>query len=144
MSASGQFNVGKDVSLDIIGPSGPLRFSIITSFDSKPSYKSVDSKGMDGVDRYDDLPAGWSGTISLDRADSTVDDFFAKKEADFYSGISSTLVTITETISEIGGSVSQYRYTGVALTLQDAGKKSADNKISIVIGFRAARRMKIA
>lgn len=144
MSASGQFSVGKDVSLDIIGPTGPLRFSIVTAFDSKPSYKSVDSKGLDGIDRYDDLPAGWSGTIGLDRADSTVDDFFAQKEANFYSGISSNLVTITETITEISGAVSQYRYTGVALTLQDAGKKSADNKISIVVGWRAARRLKIA
>lgn len=144
MSASGQFNVGKDVSLDIIGPSGPLRFNIITAFDSKPVYKSLDSKGLDGVDRYDDLPAGWTGTLSLDRADSTVDDFFAQKEANFYSGLSSNLVTITETITEISGAVSQYRYTGVALTLQDAGKKSADAKVVITIGFRANRRLKIA
>lgn len=144
MSASNQFNVGKDVSLDIIGPSGPLRFSIMTGFDAKPTYKSLDSKGLDGLDRFDDLPAGWNGSLSLDRADSTVDDFFAQKEANFYSGLASTAVTITETITEINGAVSQYRYTGVSLTLQDAGKKSADSKIAMTIGFRAARRLKVA
>lgn len=144
MSGSGQFSVGKDVTLDITGPQGPLRFTIMTGFDSKPSYKSLDSKGMDGLDRYDDLPAGWSGSFSLDRSDSTIDDFFAQKEANFYSGLSSTPITITETIMEISGAVSQYRYTGVALTLQDAGKKSADNKIAMTLGFRASRRLKVS
>jgi hypothetical protein len=143
MSASNQFNVGKDVTLDITGPNGPLRFNIVTAFESKPNYKSLDSKGLDGVDRYDDLPAGWSGSFTLDRSDSTVDDFFAQKEANFYSGLSANLVNITETISEINGSVNQYRYTGVALTLQDAGSKSADNKIVMKIGFRANRRIKV-
>ena len=144
MSASNQFNVGKDVTLDITGPQGPLRFNIITGFQSKPSYKSIDSKGLDGIDRYEDLPAGWSGSFSLDRSYSTVDDFFAQKEANFYTGLSSNLVNITETITEVSGEVSQYRYTGVALTLQDAGNKSADNKIQMTIGFRASRRIKVA
>lgn len=144
MSASNQFSVGKDVTLDIVGPSGPLRFSILTGFEAKPAYKSIDSKGLDGVDRYEDLPAGWTGSLSLDRSDSTVDDFFAQKEDNYYKGLSSTAVTITETITETSGAVSQYRYTGVALTLQDAGKKSADNKIAMVIGFRAARRIKVS
>lgn len=144
MSASGQFNVGKDVTLDIIGPNGPLRFNIVTMFTSKPAYKSLDSKGLDGIDRYDDLPAGWSGDFTLDRADSVVDDFFAQKEANFYSGLSSNLVSVTETITEVNGAVSQYRYQGVALTLQDAGSKSADNKIVLKIGFRASRRLKVS
>jgi hypothetical protein len=144
MSSSNQFNIGKDVTLDVIGPNGPLRFNIITGFECKPSYKSVDSKGLDGLDRFDDFPAGWSGSFSIDRSDSTVDDFFAQKEANFYAGNSSTPCTITETITEINGSVSQYRYTGVALTYQNAGSKSADNKIMLTVGFRAARRIKVS
>lgn len=143
MSASSQFNIGKDVTLDIVGPQGPLNFKILTGFSAKPNYKSIDSKGLDGIDRFEDLPGGWSGDLSLDRSDSTVDDFFAQKEANFYTGLSSTTVTITETIQETNGSISQYRYLGVALTLQDAGNKTGDNKISIKIGFRAARRVKI-
>lgn len=144
MSASGAFSIGKDVTLDVVGPNGPLSFSIITAFDSKPSYKSIDVKGLDGLDRYDDLPAGWTGTFSIDRSDSTVDDFFAQKEANYYAGVSSTTATITETITEINGAVSQYVYKGVALTLQDAGSKSGDNKIMMKIGFRASRRIKVS
>lgn len=143
MSASSQFSIGKDVTLDIIGPQGPLRFPILTGFEAKPSYKSIESKGLDGIDRYEDLPSGWNGTISLDRSNSAVDDFFAQKEANFYTGLSSTTVTITETIQETNGGVSQYRYTGVALTLQDAGSKTGDNKVPMKIGFRAGRRIKI-
>ena len=144
MSASNQFNIGKDVTLDIVGQNGPLRFPILTGFEAKPSYKSVDSKALDGVDRYDDFPAGWTGSLSMDRADSSIDDYFAQKEASFYSGIPSSSVTITETIQEIGGNITQYRYTGVALTLQEAGSKSAEAKVAMKIGFRASRRIKVA
>ena len=143
MSASNQFSIGKDVTLDIIGPTGPVRFSILTGFDSKPIYKSVESVALDGVDRFDDFPGGWHGSLKLDRTDSAIDDFFASKEEGFYTGLSSTQVTITETITEINGVLSQYRYSGVALTLQDAGSKSADAKIMMTVGFRASRRKKV-
>lgn len=144
MSASSQFSIGKDVALDIIGPRGPLRFPILTGFEAKPAYKPIQSNGLDGIDRYEDLPSGWTGTISLDRANSSVDDYFADKEASFYAGISSSTVTITETIQETNGGVTQWRYIGVSLTLQDAGSKTGENKVPMKIGFRAARRLKIA
>jgi len=144
MSSSGQFNTGKDVTLDIVGARGPLRFSNITGFDSKPQYKSLESKGIDGIGRFDDLPDGWSGSFKLDRMDSAVDDFFAQKESDFYAGISNSTVTITETIQEINGAITQFRYVGVALTLGDAGNKSSDSKIAMSIGFKASRRLKVA
>ncbi len=144
MSASNQFNVGKDVSLDIIGPSGPLRFSIMTGFDAKQNTHPLESLGMDGINRFDEAQKGWSGSFSLDRSDGTVDKYFAQKEANYYNGVSNPAVSITETIAEIDGSVSQFRYTGVCLTYADAGKKSADNKISMSISFRASRRIQVA
>lgn len=144
MSASSQFSVGKDATLDIIGPNGPLSFSILTSYAPKPMYKDLESKGLDGIDRFDALPAGWSGEFTLDRTNSTVDDFFAQKEANFYAGISSTTVTITETIGELNGSISQYRYLGVMLKFEDPGSRSGDAKITMKVGFKASRRVKIS
>jgi hypothetical protein len=144
MSASNQFTLGKDASLVISGPAGPLTFSIITGFKMTPKYKNIESKALDGQTRHDDIPDGWEGDIRLDRADSTIDDFFAQKEDNYYTGLGSTQVSILETITEVNGSVTQYRYTNVSLTLKDAGDKSADNKVPMVVGAKATRRLKVA
>lgn len=143
MPANG-FNIGKDVTLDIVTPTGMLRPRIKTGFQSKQETHSIQVMGLDGVNRFDELPAGWSGTFDLDRGDSTVDDFFAQRETDYYNGASTPNITITETISEVSGAVSQYRYTGVILKLEDAGNKQGDKQIAMKIGFKAAKRLKIA
>jgi hypothetical protein len=92
---------------------------------------------------FSELPAGWSGGFDLDRADSTLDDFFAQSESDYYGGVASPIISITETISEVNGAQSQYRYTGVALKFDDGGNKGADKVISQKVSFKAARRIKI-
>jgi hypothetical protein len=138
------FSIGKDVVLDIITPTGVLRPKIRTGFSSKMETTSLMVRGMDGVMLFDELPAGWTGSFDLDRADSTLDDFFAQRESDYYGGLTSPIVTITETISEVSGAISQYRYTGVALKFEDAGNKGADKVISQKISFKAARRIKIS
>ncbi|MFD2271412.1 hypothetical protein ACFS07_10430 [Undibacterium arcticum] len=38
-------------------------------------------------------------------------------------------VTITETIQEVSGSISQYRYLQVLLTLEDAGNYKGDDSV---------------
>jgi hypothetical protein len=93
---------------------------------------------------FDELPAGWSGGFDLDRADSTLDDYFAARESDYYGGIASPTISITETISEVSGSISQFRYTGVALKFEDAGNKGADKTVGQKVSFKAARRIKIS
>lgn len=138
------FTVGRDVSLDIIGPTGPLRLSLITAFSSKPDINDQRIKGLDGITRHVRFPDGWSGSFSIERQDSTLDDYWAQMEANYYAGLSEQPMTITETITEVSGAVSQYRYLQVLLRLDDAGNYSGDATVKQQVSFVAARRVKVA
>jgi hypothetical protein len=139
------FSVGRDLSLDIIDQSGnPLRFSLITDFKAKPDITDQKIKGLDGVTRHVRFPNGWTGNFSVERQDNTIDNYFADLESAYYAGINETSATITETISEVDGSVSQYKYVGVLLKLDDAGEYSGDKTVKQMVSFVASRREKVA
>ena len=138
------FSVGRDISLDIIGPNGPLQLSLITDFSRRPVTTDQKVKGLDGITRHVRFPDGWAGKLSIERQDSTLDDYFAQLEDNFYNGLSESPLTITETITEVSGAVSQYRYVGVLLTFEDAGDWKGDSTVKQSVGFVAARRVKVS
>lgn len=138
------FSVGRDVSIDIVGPSGPVRFNLVTKFTSKQQSKTEMVKGLDGVSRPVRFFDGWEGGFDLERQDSTVDDYFAQLEANYYAGLNEAAVSITETITEVSGAVTQYRYLGVLLKLDDAGDKAGDSTVKQKLSFMASRRIKVA
>lgn len=144
MSGTNQFNIGRDTQLTIIGSSGPMTFNIITEFDSKPKYKNLESDAIDGTQRFRDLPMGHGGSFKLDRADSSVTDYFVQQEANFFSGLNPDQVVITQTIAEASGVVTQYQYTGVMLSLEDAGSWKGLDKITQQINWRASRMIKVS
>lgn|SRR5574340_754645 len=138
------FSVGRDVSLDIVGPQGPLRFNLVTMFSAKPDITDQKVKGLDGITRHVRFPDGWSGTFSIERQDSTLDDYFAQLEANYYAGLNESSLTITETITEVSGAVTQYRFVGVLLRLDDAGDWEGDKTVKQKLSFVASRRIKVA
>lgn len=138
------FSVGRDVTLTIVTASGPLNLSLVTGFQSAPTIAEVKVKGLDGITRHVRMPDGWTGSFNVERQDSTVDDYFAQLEANYYAGINEQPATITETITEVNGSVSQYRYLNVLLKLDDAGSWAGDQTVKQKLSFVAARRNKIA
>lgn len=139
------FSIGKDVVLDVITPNGVLNLPVTTTgFEAKPLYNHIKSIGLDGLNREASIPSGWQGSINLDRQNNVVDAFFAQQEAGYYAGQNVLTATITETITEADGSVSQYRYVNVSLSFEEAGKKTGDNKIEQTIGFFASQRQQVA
>lgn len=138
------FSVGRDISLTIVTASGPLNLNLITGFRSKPEMAEVKVKGLDGLTRHARFYDGWTGGFDIERQDSTVDDYFAQLEANYYQGINEQPATITETISEPNGAVTQYRYMQVLLKLDNAGEWKGDSTVKQQISFIAAQRRKIA
>lgn len=138
------FNVGRDLSLQIVGYDGIIHnFPLVTGFDAKQETHSIKIMGMDGTVRFLELPAGWTGSFGTDRQDSSLDDYFANLEAGYYQGLNVQAATITETISEVDGSVKQYRFTGVVFKLDDAGSWAGDKQVSLKVGWSASRRIRI-
>ncbi|WP_458763566.1 hypothetical protein [Cupriavidus basilensis] len=138
------YNVGRDVTLVFQTPYGPLQVPKITKFNPRPSVTEVQIKRMDGIVEHLRIPNGWSGTFEVPRDGSTIDDWFAQVESDYYSGINEQPSSIYETITNPNGSINQYRYNGVMLSLDDAGERSGDAQISQQMKFVASRRIKIS
>ena len=138
------YTVGRDLSLDITGPNGPLVLNQIVGFMSKPDITDQKIKGMDGITRHLRFPDGWSGSFEIERQDSTVDDYWSQLEANYYAGLNELPVTITETVQEVNGSISQYRYLQVLLTIEDAGSYKGDASVHQKVRFVAARRVKVS
>lgn len=142
MPAQG-YTIGKDVAVDIIGPNGPKRFAVRTGFDSKQETNSIRVKRADGLTDFLELPDGWSGSFDFERSGGEIDAYFAELEELYYHGEDWGSVTITETITERGGQVSQYRYTGVALKYSSAGTKAGGDTVKQKVDFMAQRRVKV-
>ena len=138
------FSTGRDVTLTVVTPSGPISFNLITAFHSSPVTGQVKVKGIDGITRHALFPDGWTGGFDIERSDSTVDDYFAQLEDNYYQGQNIGSSTITETITEPNGAVTQYRYLQVLLQLDDAGSWMGDQTVKQKISFMASRRKKIA
>jgi len=138
------FNIGKDVSLDIIDPvSGPLRFGIRTRFEATPQYDEISSKALDGNLRTASVPNGHRLVFGLDRADRRLDDYFSQKEENYFNGVVDPLVSVTVTIRELDGSVSTWRYTGVSLRLTNGGTWAGNATATMAMEGTARRKVKV-
>lgn len=138
------YSVGRDVTVNINTSTGPLRLSTITGFTSKPNIEKKDVRGLDGIRRPLVFPDGWNGQFDVSRQDSTLDDFWATVEANYYAGQGIPGATITETITEPDGSVNQYRYLGAILFLDDAGDWKGNEAVNQRLSFEAQQRIKVA
>lgn len=137
------YTLGRDVAVDIITASGPLRLPKVTKFSSRPKFASQEITTLDGNTDELSSPKGWEGDIDIERADGTADNYQAQWEDNWFNGVSNGTIAITETISESGGGVSVYRYEGVVLRLKNAGDKQGDKTIPQQFQFTARRRKKV-
>ncbi len=138
------YSMGKDVSIDINTPNGPLRLPKVTKFTAEPVLGNISVTPLNGPTEEAQFPKSWKGTISLERTDSTADDYQAQWEDDYFNGVTRPPSTITETIQEVNGSQSTYRYTSVQLQLMKAGDKSGDKTIEQEFSWTAQRRRKVS
>ena len=140
----GTMSIGRDIAVDVILPSGQhMQIANITNFDRKPKNKKLESAGLDGLHRMATIPQGWTLSMDVDRMDRALDDFFTGIEEQYYNGETVQNVTVTETIQEPDGTISQFRYEGVSLHFEDAGAWKADEFVKMKLGGEASRRRKI-
>lgn len=139
-------NTGRDVSVDIITPYGAIQLDpdMIDDFQPQPVTVNQKFKGLSGKPVHEVIPDGYRGSFSVRRVDSTLDDWWARFEADYYAGVKLPGSTITETITNVDGSVSQYRYLDVVIDVEDLGQRKADQPIVSKLNFQASRRIKVA
>jgi hypothetical protein len=138
------FTVGRDITTTIAISSGTLQPAGITSFTKKQDVTQKKVKLINGITKNLTFPDGWSGQFVMSRMDSSIDDYIAASEASYFAGADSDSITITETIVEASGAVSQYQYTGVTVNLENGGNAAGDTEIEQTLSWVAERRIKLS
>lgn len=137
------YSVGRDISLNVMTPNGQLVINKITGFNSKQETSKQKVKRLDGITDSLRFFDGWNGSFDVERSDSIVEDYFIQLEANYFAGLNEQPATIMETITNPDGSVSQYRYERVILSLDDAGSWKGDSSVKIKVSFEAARKKQV-
>lgn len=140
-----EYNLGSDWTVDIYDPTlgGVQTFTVMTGWSSRQVSNRVTSRGLDGVRRDYDIPDGWEGTVTFDRASSQLKDYFVAKEAAYRAGRVVPPCTIMETVVEIGGGISQYRYESVTLSMSNGGEARGNEKVEQTVDWVASRCIKV-
>lgn len=135
-------NVGRDTTIVLNDPTsgGVPAIAYVTSFDTKQDHTRLKSKGLDGTVRHAVEPEGWSGKITLDRGNDNLDQLFAILEAAYYNGTNVLPQTITQTIQEADGTITQWQYTGCAIGYDEAGAWANGKFISQSLSWCASKR----
>jgi len=144
MPSSG-YSTGQDITLHFYDQNGAIDFGIgVINFNAKQDVTKNRIKPIDSPSVNQVFYEGWSGSFDIERNNPKVTDYFISQEAAFYRGENLPELSITETISEADGSISQYIYTGVRLSLDDGGSFQRDSPVTQRLSFEAARKQKLS
>lgn len=141
---NGGLNVGRDITLSIVTQDGPLVIppNFITKFEAKDDAEIKKYLPITGIVTPVVFHMGWSGTIEVTRHDDSIDAYWALLEADYFNGVNIQGSTITETIEEASGSVTQYIYSNVAFKLETPGTWAGNEFVTQTLAFMAARKQR--
>lgn len=142
-NGNGQFSVGRDISLVLMGPFGRVDLPNVMKFDCKQDYADIKLDRLDGVQMNAALPKGWSGTIEVERGSPGVDLLFAAMEQGWLSGGVYQVSSLYTYIVEANGSTSTFQFDNVSLKLSDGGSWSGDASVRQRIEFMANRRRSV-
>ena len=138
-------SVGRDTTIVLNDPNsgavgGVPNLLYVTTFDTKQDNTKLKSKGLDGTVRHAVEPEGWSGKIMLDRGNQNLDILFGILEDAYYAGTNVLPQTITQTIQEADGSVTQWQYIGCAISYDEPGNWANGKFIAQSVGWCASKR----
>jgi hypothetical protein len=148
--AGAKFNVGRDYQVVVTHPlwtgaNNRLDLQIVTDVDVKPNPKMVTVAALSGVDYEVMIPGKYTGTITIERGNSVVDDFQAIIDAAYYANAGTLPYgSIVIYINEIGGNQTAYLYTDCTIHVTDLGSAKSDATIKQTLSFTASKRRKIS
>ena len=139
-SSGMNLSIGRDVSVVLTVNGATIDLGNVTGFEANAVYSKVNVKRLDGKTLHAEIPDGWTGSFTMERANNNADAFFAQTEALWYSAGTLQNGTVTMAVTEADGSTSRYQFTGCALTF---GKQTfkADAPVTMDVAFTATFRV---
>jgi hypothetical protein len=141
---NGGWSVGRDITLqfDIPGNNLVLTPDQIMNYQIQPMAEIKQHVPITGNNQPVLFLMGYQGKFELTRNSPVLDFYWSNVEQDYYGGVNLNAGTITETITEVNGSVSQFLVTGVVIKVDDFGTWQGEDFIKAAISFQASKRVK--
>jgi hypothetical protein len=133
-------NIGKDIVVSIADTSGFVTVNRVKNWNVNQKTNKRETIALDGINRYMNIPIGWEGTFEMERTSRDVDFYLARLEANYQNGKTIPPITITETITESDGQVSQFQFINCVIQLDSAGTWAGDDYVTQKISFSASFR----
>jgi len=141
------FTVGRDASAVLIAPNGStITLPALTQISEKPQYKQVTSEPLDLPPERRYLPAGHEMTLSFDRVDGAVDNYFSQIEAGWWAngtsdGGTAPTGAMFVYVTNPDGSQSTHNYQGLSFGLTDGGTFTVDQVVKMEISGFAGKKV---
>lgn len=141
------FNVGRDYTAFLYDANTAtiVDLGIIEDIKIQVLKSSVKVTPYNDTPKYGYIPDGYSGTFTLARKDSKLEDLMIGLDTLFNNGGSILPGYIQEVWSNnADGSISRYQYTGVVFTLTSVADVRRDGKIAQNLAFQASDKVPVA
>lgn len=143
MPVQTDFTVGRQMTLALVVNGEIVATGALTELEYKQEKIKLKSRPLNGKPVNKWIPDGWTGTLTFDRQDSTLDDYFSDEEENWWNSGDVAQIYIYETVAENDGSTSQYQFNGVQLEF-DGGMWKQDDKVTQKASFVASDRPRVS
>ena len=137
-------SIGSDFRFDVYTATGLLTLPTLLNFKKRKITNKLTVKPLNTLPIHLSFEeGGWEGSFEVSRADSTLDDYFASREAAYYAGANIAAGVIQETIQELSGPPSTFQFQGVILYFDNAGEAESEKNVIQTVSFLASTRIKL-
>jgi hypothetical protein len=134
------FTIGEDFQAVINGPFGSLQLPIKATFNYEQNATTLQVAGMDGITRARVVYGNWTGSLTMARADNTLDELAQQIQDTCLANGIIPEGSIDTTIYEQDGSTSTYTFNNVTFTVKSVGNYSAKKTVMQGLNFLSERR----
>lgn len=139
MGAINGLSVGRSWTANIFTQFGEFIIPTITMFEIHSTPVTDKSIQVNGDINYIEIPSGFTGSIEADRSSNTIEQYWINYETAYYKGLNLLPSTITQTIQEPNGAITQMIARGVMFSTGDFGNWVGNNLIKQRLNFNASR-----
>lgn len=136
-------SVGKDTIVTMDDNNGNIVTTRAKMFSSKQKTSNRETVALDGVNRLLNIPIGWEGSFEFERTGPEIDTFIDNLEQAYMSGGPVPLITVTQTVTESDGSITQYQYQRCVVQYDNAGEWKGDDYVTQRINFSGSARQQL-
>lgn len=147
--ADGTFNVGTDTFITIVDNDTQAPISLAgrtVTYKADPKTTLVTSDPIDngGLTQHRIVYHGWTGTLTIDRAQGDLDSLQALMELNYYQkGLQKYFTIMESTRNQNNGKTDIYQFPLSVMTMQTSGERKKDSTVVVTLNWDSQQRLQI-